>query len=363
VNQKYGFQIEYPFNWFSVTLDPNTAKQFRIYQNDPVILLLYPEEEILNSNGTEYSLMNAITASVTKGGQKDLKRYYDYFNNPTNLMKISSTSLNEVKPTFKVLNGNNTSINGYPAFEFIIKSQKNNTLAHFTGPIRYEYWITFSIKEQEYTFTFSTEQFKFERDLPIVKKIISSFEPFNKDITKQKHELIDKKSDIIKIRDIMADKTLKNLIWKEYTDSISNFTLLYPYIDNTNNPITFNMPNDSTLTPFLLPQIHFLDLPYLDGSFSIESSTTQNGFLPEKNLFNYKLLNSTSGNFLNGSLTFVKEHSFLLPFIFQNSYQKDAITFLDNGRILKLSMNVPYQDRIVYEPIFDKIISSFKLVE
>ena len=262
INQKYGFQLDYPSNWFSVVLDANTAKQFRIYQNDPTILLLYPEEEIINSNGTQYSLKNVITTSVTEEGQKDLKRYYNFFNDPDNLMDIESSS-NTTKWIFKAWSGNKTSISGYPAFEFILSYQEYNLITNVTEPVRYEYWITFSANEQEYTFKFSTEKDKFERNLPMVKKIICSFKPFNKNEIKQSNELIDKKSDITNIREIMAGKTLDCYIWKNYTDSKSNFSLLYPYIDKTNNPIKYTMSNDWTITYFTLPSIHFLDLPYL----------------------------------------------------------------------------------------------------
>jgi hypothetical protein len=368
VNQKYGFQLEYPSNWFSVVLDANTAKQFRIHQNDPDILLLYPEEEILNSNGTQYSLRNVITASVTEGGQKDLKRYYKFFTNPVNLWDIESSS-KETKRIFKGLSAGdpgNETVNGYPAFEFILKYQTHNLITNITEPVRYEYWITISANEREYTFKFSTEQDKFEGNLHKAKEIISSFKPFNKNEIKQSNELMDKESDITKIREIMAGKTIDNIIWKNYTDHKSNFSLLYPYIDKTNNPIKYTISNDWTITHFTLPSIHFLDLPYLSGFLTISLGKDINDRVPGNYIFNYKLHTSEVITDVLGAVrddlkdcsNNVKESTYFLPFKFQTMYQKEA-SFSVNDKILKIGMEVPNQDKSVYEPIFDKIVDSY----
>ena len=50
-----------------------------------------------------------------------------------------------------------------------------------------------------------------------------------------------------------------------------------------------------------------------------------------------------------------KESTYFLPFKFQTMYQKEAMISF-NDKILKIWMEVPYQDKDVYEPIFDKIV-------
>jgi hypothetical protein len=382
-NHRHGFQIEYPSNWFSVTLDATTNKQSQIYLNDPNILILFPHDEVLNSNGSSFSLMNSISITMQERGHINPKLYYDYFNNSETQADLES----EFK--YNLSNANKTSINGYPAFEFILATEKYIPLFNEKDVKRLEYWITLSMDEKEYTINFASEESKFHKYLPIVKKIVSSFKPIDKyEMQNTSNKVYDEKKDIEKIREIMARKVLNNnTIWKEYKDPNYNFTILYPYIDILNKPISQQLDNNNYLISFRPPSINFLDHPHKDPNLLISINTnseisnklenftkitnlkTLKDFedsIPslnfKKQAFNYEYINSTIGNNLDGSLTLVYEHKYFLPLIYQWVYEKEAYTFI-NGKLVSISLVVPYDSYILYEPMFDNVVNSFKFLD
>jgi hypothetical protein len=362
-SQKHGFQLEYPSNWLSVAVDPYTPTQSQIYLNDPDVLLLFPLEEIINSNGSVFSLQNRISIAMQEKTNTDPnpKLYFDFFNN-TNVQQDLQTEFE-----YELSNASETSINGYSAFEFILKYQKDNPFFNEKDAERLEYIVTLSIDEKEYTITFASEEAIFYKYLPMVKKIISSFRPIDKLALQESspNELNDENKDIAKIREIMTNRMLKNIIWKEYTDPIYNFTLSYPYIDIFNKPVAHqpNKNNPYTIL-FIPPRNNFLDHPYKDPSLSIAISNDSQfieSLQIKEQVFNSEILNSTSGNLLDGLLTTVYEHKYFLPLLYQWVYEKEAYAYIDD-KLVWISIIAPYDDYILYESMFDNIIKSFKIL-
>jgi Clostripain family len=358
-NQKHGFQLEYPYNWLSVAVDPHVSTPSQIYLNDPNVLSLFPLEEIINSNGSAFSLMNSVSISMQERDTINPKLYFDYFNNPRTRQDLMS----EFK--YELSNATKTSINGHPAFEFILEREKQIPIFNEKDAKRLEYWVTLSMDGKEYTINFASEATKFYKYLPTVKKIVSSFKPFNElALHKSPDELNDGSQGITKIREIMANRLLKNIIWKEYTDPIHNFTISYPYIDILNKPVSRQLDNNIYLTSFIPPNNNFLDHPYKDPNVSIiisnNSDIIQANQL-KKQAFNYEFLNSTIGNLLDGSVTTVSEHKYFLPLLYQWVYEKEAYARI-NDKSISVSLVAPYSNYILYERMFDNVLKSFKIL-
>jgi|SRR5215208_231673 len=361
-NQRDGFQLEYPSNWLSVAVDPYTPTQSQIYLNDPDVLLLFPLEEIINSNGSAFSLQNRISIALQERTNTDPnpKLYFDFFNNT----EIQQHLITELE--YELSNASKTSINGYPAFEFILKYQKDNPFFNEKDAKRLEYIVTLSIDGKGYTITFASEEARFNKYLPIVKKIISSFRPINElALQESPNELNDENKDIAKIREIMTNRMLKNIIWKEYTDPIYNFTLSYPYVDIFNKPVAHQPDKNNPYTIlFIPPRNNFLDHPYKDPSLSIAISNDSQfieSLQLKKQLFNSEILNSTSGNLLDGLLTTVYEHKYFLPLLYQWVYEKEAYAYIDD-KLVWISIIAPYDNYILYESMFDNVVKSFKFL-
>jgi hypothetical protein len=357
-NQKHGFQLEHPSNWISVDIDPYAPTQSQIYLNDPNVLLLFPLDEIINSNGSAFSLQNRISIAMHEGANTNPKLYFDFLNN--------TRTRQNAQLEYELSNASKTSINGYSAYEFILKYEKMLPFSNEKDAKRFEYIVTLLIDRKEYTISFASEEAIFYKYLPIVKTIISSFRPINEPESQESPtESNDENKGIVKIREIMTDRMLKNTIWEEYIDPVYNFTLSYPYIDKLNKPQSQQLGNNNTrLILFIPPGDTFLDHPHKDPSLSIAISNDSvfiESLQAKKQLFNYEFLNSTMENLLDGSLTMVSEQKYFLPLVYQWVYEKEAYAYVDD-KLVWISIIAPYDDRIRYESVFDNIIKSFEFL-
>jgi hypothetical protein len=368
INSKYEFQLEFPFDWV-----PFTSKMNRQYVSpysditdpiDPEIVLFAPYKEILNYKG---KLMPLLLVRVEDSKHfNDPKRLFNTFNKTSNINS---------ELEYKIISANNTLINSNPAFEFILQSNTNSDKRMGITEKRLTYFISIIMNHREYTLTFESYESTFPQYIPIVKEIVNNFKPKEfhlSNINKSDYKIVNEK-EILSI--IEKGQSSQHTKFKNYTDKKYGFIIEYPYREGitqiTNNTgmmgylVAISLPYKDNLSFNMKPivGIHISDITETNRNDLglLDKYDIADSFSPEvlsKALPDFHLLNSTTIK-LNGYYYSVYEMSYFY-FTMGDTINEKAVQTVIGDKFVKLSLITLPSDYSMYEPVFDKMIKSFK---
>jgi hypothetical protein len=377
VNNDYNFQLEFPTNWISISQDiyANT-----LYLHDPIVAVFYPKEEILYSNGTipDYiePHVSIIVHDIIEGNdsnQEPLMRYY-------NAIRFS-VNIDEQTPK-------HTSLGKNPAFEFSFTEKK--------GPMQGYYFSTI-MGGKEYHILLDVHASKYEKYVPIVKKMISTFNSSRvpgQSNADNHHALITEKESLQELRDVVQDQFAKSIKWQNYSDPVQNFFISLPYLNVDNNLTAPVQECDKVSNQCIyvrhafLPKFDFIgdDINMFDhisvvivnGSKISNSSDLlreklrsdelrdtggfkfSNIFDDLENSFNYSRSDSHKRKFLDNSFGRIDEESYLEPHFNGLLISRHFYTIIDD-KFLSIRISSKPSADTDHDTRLEKIIDSFEL--
>jgi hypothetical protein len=374
INDEYDFQLNLPSDWISFTSD--ISKKYESIVTDlndsvdPQAASFIPVSEYLNYSG---NLMPGLLLMVQDSKYfDDPKRLFNFLDNVRKKENLKNAL------DYEIISSNKTSINGYPAFEYILKSSKRSDTEMGIQEKRSTYTTSIIANQKEYTLSFEIYDSKFPKYLPIVKKIVSSFQAKDFDVSSidlSKYRLVDEKQILTDLE--LSRKNNNEYQLKNYVDPKYNFTITYPSKDLDNIQIVdndlgylvaiplpenklenFNLLPIVMISIFELPSDYSGDLSLLnEESFSSPGSPS---FL-SKVMPNFNLLENISKIRIGEDLYSVYEMSYFMSPMGQVN-EKAVQTIIDD-KYVRLSIAVSPDDYEEYEKIFDDVAKTFKFIE
>ena len=154
-NNAFGFKLQYPQDWdlHTQNLCDNSSYSFNAL-SDPTILKFSPKN-ISSIPGTEYE--TAIILDVTDSPlRQSVRTYFDYLKSPS-----ARSFLPDI---YEITQLKSKTINGNPAFEFVLKYNSSAEEKFGVSKERTEKFVTLLIDKKLYNFVLSTYSTEFKRD-------------------------------------------------------------------------------------------------------------------------------------------------------------------------------------------------------
>ena len=384
LNQEYGYQLEYPSDWFAKTVNMYNDEISTSSFNDPLTASFFPIKEIINNPGS--GLTTSLSINVQDSVHyDDPKQVYNYFN--------SSRTQRDLKNVleYELLNASKYFVNGNEAFEFIQRSQTQTDKDFGRTEKRMAYTVAVVFNKKQYTLSFESPESKFYDYIKIVKDVISTFKPNQLDVTyivEQQSEVANETQIIQNIRKSLTENSFKSIGYKNYIDPKHNFAITYPYRNELNNVITNDLEKSHYIAAMILPKDSLPfdqrdNDPVVTITIFNNSNIRDDPALKEKILAHkldevpdpsisswsvtkefprYVLSNSSNIKLMGYVDAAVDESSYFLT-KFQSQINEKRVYAVVDDKFVMISMITPPLDYDFYEPLFDQMIRSFTIVD
>jgi len=318
INPFFKFKINFPTNWISQTSDPFDDRFFADYTIvDPYLAKFSPINELLsNSNKTMLPSLG-VASLYSKNSPNAVYKFWKKFNTQMNA---------NPKFSYVLYNNKNETINGNPAYEFYLNISSNADKMFGNAENRLSYYVTIKNGDTLNLLTYEAFQSDFQKYLPEIKKIINTFDKFNKNTNNSYLKLVNE-SEILNVIDKKM-RSQSNITFKTYIDPLYKYKILYPYKNNVNDPVRL-LPTNDNITIFNLP---------IGKSLFVNSN---NPFLTIKST--YMNANSSNLNYSYGdSLKSLIVHNLILKSHFTGAFSILNATYKQNKDIELYSLLMNY---------------------
>jgi hypothetical protein len=381
LNRLYDFQLEYPNDWLLKTISFQENSTFTSMLNDNQLLSFYNIEDIIKNFGDTPDSPNISLQVQDTHLYNDPKSLFTYFN---------SSQQQLYRLNYKLSSQNTTTLNGYPAFEFIMEYLPPNKA--FKIPVKMVYFFSIFMDNRYYNIVYESSNSTFSKYLPVAKEIIKSLKPLiykDTELKRSGYILVNETKKLQHLRDFIDTRILEKSIVKTYIDPKFDFTINYYYQDQFQD---FQRSQEYKQFSKSVADIYVTLLPYAVFDFDREftplvtiaivnesdiakhedylikklnekqldtvSNFSFSYFFLIKSYFDY-ILHSSKLSTLNGSFSaIVDEQSYFMPSFGSNIMEKRIYSIID-GKFVLINLITPPDKYIFYEKIFEEMIKSF----
>src|SRR5437867_908403 len=242
-NGIYGFKLQYPQNWDlrSQNVCDNSSYSFDTL-SDPTILRLSPKDKLRNT-GSPYE--SAITIDMNDSPfRKSVKAYFDFLKSP---------SARDIFPgTYQITQLKSRSINGNPAFEFVLKYNSSAEEKLDVSKERTEKFLTLLMDNKLYNLVLQGYSTEFSKYLPAFENIVSSLSKYTNN---KGHDSLNDNGQQSKIFSNQCNMEInkhgsanhsengnlfENITYSTLSDTKYNYTIEYPTNIGFGKPIELN---------------------------------------------------------------------------------------------------------------------------